>query len=422
MKPEKHQAGPRRAHRRLAARHRHLRRLVPLSPGEQPGRGRLRRRPGLRESVPLSVRGVPALQDASGDPQLLRRRQAHLPTARAPSRPAGCSRCRSSSSRAARWSATTPASSTPRASRAATARSSRACSRPRRRYDALAAGRAGDELAAYPEAFRASWLHDELHRARNFKPWMSKGLYTGSADGRHRPGAVPRQGAMDARPRAAPTTRRLKPKDLRKPIAYPKPDGVLTFDRLSSVFVSNTNHDEDQPAHLTLKDPSIPMTVNLAVYAGPESALLSCWGVRVRRRTEAAAADQRAELRALQDLRHQGPEAEHRLGRAGRRRRPELPEHVAQVTRKREAMRLAAVGARRGAKMSLRRPMQRKQPGQAFAAPEGCFVETGTLRAMVSVRAAASCAGGPAGRPASPGARRSPRPARAAGSALRPAR
>jgi electron-transferring-flavoprotein dehydrogenase len=55
------------------------------------------------------------------------------------------------------------------------------------------------------------------------------------------------------------------------PIHYPKPDNVLTFDRLSSVFVSNTNHEENQPAHLTLKDASVPVNVNLAMYAGPES-------------------------------------------------------------------------------------------------------------------------------------------------------
>jgi electron-transferring-flavoprotein dehydrogenase len=62
----------------------------------------------------------------------------------------------------------------------------------------------------------------------------------------------------------------LRAKDRAKPISYPKPDGVLTFDRLSSVFISNTNHSEDQPVHLTLKDPSIPAKVNLAQYAGPE--------------------------------------------------------------------------------------------------------------------------------------------------------
>jgi electron-transferring-flavoprotein dehydrogenase len=137
-------------------------------------------------------------------------------------------------------------------------------------HDALEAGRAGDALSAYPEAFRSSWLHDELHRARNFKPWMSKGLYAGSL----------MVGIDQVLFRGkAPWTLRHKsadhvgliPKDQARPIAYPKPDGVLTFDRLSSVFISNTNHNEDQPVHLTLKDPSIPTKVNLAQYAGPES-------------------------------------------------------------------------------------------------------------------------------------------------------
>ena len=63
----------------------------------------------------------------------------------------------------------------------------------------------------------------------------------------------------------------LKKASESKPILYPKPDGVLTFDRLSSVFISNTNHEEDQPAHLTLKNPSVPVETNLALYDGPES-------------------------------------------------------------------------------------------------------------------------------------------------------
>jgi len=136
-------------------------------------------------------------------------------------------------------------------------------------HDALAAGRAGDELAAYPEAFRSSWLHDELHRARNFKPWMSKGLYTGTLmvgiDQVVFRGKAPwtlhhhRADHEQTRPAAEFS-----------PISYPKPDGVLSFDRLSSVFISNTNHNEDQPVHLTLKDSSVPVKVNLSRYAGPE--------------------------------------------------------------------------------------------------------------------------------------------------------
>ena len=156
----------------------------------------------------IAVRGIPALQDASGDPRVSRRRQAHRPTARGRSPRAACSRCRSSSFPAARSSATMPVSSTRRASRAATRRSSPACSRPTPRSTRSHAGRERDELAAYPAAFEASWLHDELYRARNFKPWMSKGLYLGTADGRHRPDRVPRQGAVDAAPPALPTTRR----------------------------------------------------------------------------------------------------------------------------------------------------------------------------------------------------------------------
>jgi len=135
---------------------------------------------------------------------------------------------------------------------------------------ALKAGRAQDELKEYPQAFRSSWLYDELHRARNFKPWMSKGLYLGSA--------MVGVDQVLFRGKAPWTLRHehadhesLKPKDGFAPLRYPKPDGVLTFDRLSSVFVSNTNHNEDQPPHLTLKDAAVPVRVNLAQYAGPES-------------------------------------------------------------------------------------------------------------------------------------------------------
>jgi electron-transferring-flavoprotein dehydrogenase len=126
------------------------------------------------------------------------------------------------------------------------------------------------ELDAYPEAFRKSWLYDELHRARNFKPWMSAGLYTGTLMvGIDQ--VVFRGKAPWTLTHKHADHETLVPKDAAKPIAYPKPDGVLTFDRLSSVFVSNTNHEEDQPSHLKLKDASIPVAVNLAVYAGPET-------------------------------------------------------------------------------------------------------------------------------------------------------
>jgi electron-transferring-flavoprotein dehydrogenase len=134
---------------------------------------------------------------------------------------------------------------------------------------ALESGRGGDELTSYPDAFRASWLHEELHRARNFKPWMSKGLYLGAMMvGIDQ--VVFRGKAPWTLHHKGPDHAQLRPAREFSPIAYAKPDGVLTFDRLSSVFISNTNHSEDQPPHLTLKDPSVPVKVNLPVYAGPE--------------------------------------------------------------------------------------------------------------------------------------------------------
>jgi electron-transferring-flavoprotein dehydrogenase len=136
-------------------------------------------------------------------------------------------------------------------------------------FSAIKAGRAQDELTAYPDAFRSSWLYEELYRARNFKPWMAKGLLLGSMmfgidqvlfRGKA-PWTLHHKGPDHAQTRPAAEF---------SPIQYPKPDGVLTFDRLSSVFISNTNHGEDQPVHLTLKDASVPVNVNLERYAGPE--------------------------------------------------------------------------------------------------------------------------------------------------------
>ena len=135
---------------------------------------------------------------------------------------------------------------------------------------ALKNGRMRDELADYPVNFEASWLHQELHKARNFKPWMSKGLYTGTlmvgidqvVFGGKAPWTLHHQHADHET---------LKKKSAVEPITYPKPDGVLTFDRLSSVFISNTNHEEDQPAHLKLLNAASPVNINLALYDGPES-------------------------------------------------------------------------------------------------------------------------------------------------------
>ncbi len=134
--------------------------------------------------------------------------------------------------------------------------------------DALASGRQRDELNAYPEKFRASWLHQELHKARNFKPYMSIGTYIGAIlvgiDQLLLKGKAP----WTLHNTADHT--KLKPAAECKSIDYPKPDGVLTFDRLSSVFLSNTNHEEDQPCHLQLKNADTPITLNLAQYDAPE--------------------------------------------------------------------------------------------------------------------------------------------------------
>ena len=137
-------------------------------------------------------------------------------------------------------------------------------------YDALQAGRQHDELTAYPEAFEKSWLHTELNKDRNFKNWFKYGLTTATLMNGFEQfvlrGHIPWTLHRDK-----PDHAYLKPAAECKPIVYPKPDGKLTFDRLSSVFISNTNHEENQPAHLTLKDPSVPVNINLAKYAGPEA-------------------------------------------------------------------------------------------------------------------------------------------------------
>ena len=137
-------------------------------------------------------------------------------------------------------------------------------------FDAVVAGRGGDELAAYPQAFAHSWLRDDLYATRNFKPWMDKGLLVGSVMfgvdqlvfGGRAPWTLHR---------SEPDHAKLLPAAQCAPIAYPKPDGKLRFDRLSSVYLSNTNHEENQPVHLTLRDPEVPVAVNLARYAGPEA-------------------------------------------------------------------------------------------------------------------------------------------------------
>jgi len=140
-------------------------------------------------------------------------------------------------------------------------------------FEALAAGRGGDELAAYPEAFRRSWVYRELHKVRNVKPGLKWGLWPGMLHGGLHmwlndlglgalAGWTLRHGRADHES--------LQPAASMPRIDYPKPDGILTFDRNSSVYLSSTNHEEDQPVHLRLRDEAVPVAHNLARYDGPE--------------------------------------------------------------------------------------------------------------------------------------------------------
>jgi electron-transferring-flavoprotein dehydrogenase len=124
------------------------------------------------------------------------------------------------------------------------------------------------ELEDYTARLRASWLWDELYRVRNIRPSFHKGLFAGIA-----------YSAIDTylfRGKAPwtfhhkPDHTQLQPAAEAPKIAYPKPDGVISFDKTSSVYLSNTNHEENQPSHLTLRDSSVPIRINLAVYDAPE--------------------------------------------------------------------------------------------------------------------------------------------------------
>ncbi len=136
---------------------------------------------------------------------------------------------------------------------------------------ALAAGREHDELADYQPTLNESWIAKELKLVRNAEPAVAKygndyGTVLAGADLWMRTLGIGLPITMKHHPDHAEIGR----KDLYRPIAYPKPDGVISFDRLSSVFISNTNHEEDQPVHLTLKNSDVPISVNLELYDAPE--------------------------------------------------------------------------------------------------------------------------------------------------------
>ncbi len=141
-------------------------------------------------------------------------------------------------------------------------------------FDSVKAERQHDELHAYNDGWKKSWVFSDLYKVRNVKPGLKWGMTLGTLHGGVHMwlndlglgklvGWTLRHGKAD--------NECLKPADQMPQIAYPKPDGLITFDKLTSVFLSNTNHEENQPVHLQLRDASIPVKVNLTRYAGPES-------------------------------------------------------------------------------------------------------------------------------------------------------
>jgi electron-transferring-flavoprotein dehydrogenase len=141
-------------------------------------------------------------------------------------------------------------------------------------FAALGANRAHDQLADYDDAWKKSWVYEDLYKVRNVKPGLRFGLWAGTLHG----GAHMWLNDLGLGALVPWTMRHrhadhetLRPAAEMPRIAYPRYDGTLTFDRMSSVFISNTNHEEDQPVHLRLRDAAIPVDVNLRVYDGPEA-------------------------------------------------------------------------------------------------------------------------------------------------------
>jgi electron-transferring-flavoprotein dehydrogenase len=167
-------------------------------------------------------------------------------------------------------------------------------------YDAVMAGRAGDVLAEYQTAYENSWVYQELKKVRNAKPYLSKfgttlGGAVGVAEMWLSSFGLMMPWTMKHKKTDAAST---EPAAMHKPIAYPKPDGKLSFDKLSSVFISNTNHAEEQPAHLKLIDPSVPIRVNLPVYGEPARLYCPAGVYEVVYGDEAAKADPRFVINA----------------------------------------------------------------------------------------------------------------------------
>ena len=138
-------------------------------------------------------------------------------------------------------------------------------------FAALAAGRSGDELSSYEDAYKKSWVYQDLKRVRNVKPmWSKLGLIGGLALGGLDMWLNQLFGVgFGTWKHGKPDYATLKPASQAKPIVYPKPDGVISFDRLTNVAFSATNHEEDEPPHLKLKNPDVPVAVNLPNWDEP---------------------------------------------------------------------------------------------------------------------------------------------------------
>lgn len=137
-------------------------------------------------------------------------------------------------------------------------------------FRAIQADRTSDELSDYQDNLNASWIAEELKKVQNVEPCVDKfggtiGTVLGGIDMWMRQLGI----GLPITMKHDPDYKHMGRADMYPKIDYPKPDGVITFDRLSSVFLSNTNHEEDQPVHLQLKDPSIPIQVNLPLYDEP---------------------------------------------------------------------------------------------------------------------------------------------------------
>jgi electron-transferring-flavoprotein dehydrogenase len=268
------QARPGAALVRLAARHEDRRRLLPLPSRGQPGGGRLRRAPQLQESLSLSpfeefqrFKTHPAIAPVfEGGKRLGYGARAiseggwqSVPKLAFPGGALiGCSAGFVNVPRI-KGSHNAVLSGMLAAEHAA---------------EAIAAGKAQDTLDGYDAAWRGSEIGKDLKKVRNVKPlwsrsapsaaWRSAASTCGST-------ALRRLSPFGTMKHGKPDYAALEPASKHKKIEYPKPDGVLTFDRLSSVFLSNTNHEEDQPVHLQLKDPALQKSSELDVYAGPSN-------------------------------------------------------------------------------------------------------------------------------------------------------